>query len=122
LNPAEKLGGEVSRDEKVAVVDAYLNCFITKDLSQLSLAEDITFEGPNMPMLVGKQSVIGFLTVILPMIKGIRLKQHIVEGDYVATLFDMETVNGLDHVFDRIHVVDGKIQAIHAFYYPHQAS
>jgi hypothetical protein len=51
------------------------------------------------------------------MVKGIQLKQHIVEGDYVATVFDMETVNGVDRVFDRIHIVDGQIQSIHAFYY-----
>ena len=57
-------------------------------------------------------------TQILPMVKGIQLKQHIVEGDYVATLFDMETANGVDHVFDRIHIVDGQIKAIHAYYYP----
>jgi hypothetical protein len=71
-----------------------------------------------MPKLTGRQTIIGFLINILPMVKGIRLKQHIVEGDYVATLFDMETVNGVDHVFDRIHIIDGKIQGVHAFYYP----
>jgi len=30
------------------------------------------------------------------------------------------TVNGVDHVFDRIHIVDGEIKGIHAFYYPKQ--
>ena len=55
-----------------------------------------------------------------PMIKGIRLKQHIVEGDYMATVFDMETINGLDHVFDRIQVVDEEIKGIQVFYYPQQ--
>ena len=54
------------------------------------------------------------------MVKGIQLKQHIVEGDYVATVFDMETVNGIDHVFDWIQIVDGEIKAIHTFYYPKQ--
>ena len=110
----------MSREQKVAVVDAYLDCFVTKDLSKVRFADDITFEGPRMPKLVGKQNVIGFLTTILPMIKGISLKQHIVEGDYVATVFDMETINGVDHVFDRIHVVNGEIKGIHAFYYSQQ--
>ena len=55
---------------------------------------------------------------ILPMVKGVKVKQHIVEGNYVATVFDMETVNGVDHVFDRIQVVDGEIKDIHTFYYP----
>jgi hypothetical protein len=110
----------VSREQKVAVVDAYLNCFLTKDLSKVRFADDVTFEGPRMPKLVGKQNVIGFLKTLLPMIKGIRLKQHIVEGDYVATVFDMETINGVDHVFDRIQVVDEEIKGIQVFYYPQQ--
>jgi ketosteroid isomerase-like protein len=107
----------MSREEKVSVVEAYLDCFVTKDLSRVSFAEDVTFEGPRMPKLAGRATVLGFLEHILPMVRGIQLKQHIVEGDYVATVFDMETVNGVDHVCDRIHVVDGQIQSIQAFYY-----
>ncbi|MGA7313536.1 MAG: nuclear transport factor 2 family protein [Silvibacterium sp.] len=112
----------MSREQKVAVVEAYLDCFATKDLSEVSFAEDVTFEGPRMPKLTGRPSILGFLTQILPMIKGIQLKQHIVEGDHVATVFDMETVNGVDHVCDWIHIVDGQIKAIRAFYYPEQTS
>jgi hypothetical protein len=108
----------MSREEKIAAVEAYLDSFVTKDLSKVSFAEDVTFEGPRMPKLTGRQTILGFLTSILPMVTGIKLKQHLVEGDYVATLFDMETVNGVDHVFDRIHIIDGKIKGVHAFYYP----
>jgi hypothetical protein len=111
----------MSREEKIAAVEAYLDSFATKDLSKVSFAEDVTFEGPRMPKLTGRQTILGFLTSILPMVTGIKLKQHIVEGDYVATLFDMETVNGVDHVFDRIHIMDGKIKSVHAFYYPQLA-
>ena len=112
----------MSREQKVAVVEAYLDCFETKDLSQVSFAEDVTFEGLRMPKLTGRGTVLGFLTQILPMVRGIQLKQHIVEGDYVATVFDMETANGVDHVFDRIQIVDGQIKAIHAFYYSEKRS
>ena len=110
----------MSREEKVAVVEAYLDCFATKDLSKVSFAEDVTFEGPRMPKLAGRATVLGFLAHILPMVRGIQFKQHIVEGDYVATVFDMETVNGVDQVFDRIHILGGQIKSIHAFYYPKQ--
>ena len=108
----------MSREQKISAVEAYLDCFVTKDLSNLPFAEDITLEGPRMPQLTGRPMVLGFLAHILPMVKGIQLKQHIVEGDYIATIFDMETVNGLDRVCDRIHIVDGQIKSIHAFYYP----
>lgn len=108
----------MSREQKVAAVEAYLDCFVTKDLSQLPFAEDITFEGPRMPKFAGREMVLGFLSHILPMVKGIQPKQHIVEGDYVATIFDMETANGIDHVCDRIHIVEGQIKSIQAFYYP----
>src|SRR3954452_6990689 len=111
----------MSREQKVAVVESYLDCFATKDLSKVPFAEDVTFEGPRMPKLTGRPTILGFLTSVLPMVKSIQLKQHIVEGDYVATVFDMETVNGVDHVCDRIHIVDGEIKGIHAFYYPQQA-
>src|ERR1700733_6911959 len=104
----------MSRAQKVAAVEAYLDCFRTKDLSKVPLAEDVTFEGPLVQKLTGRQPIKGFL----PMVKGIQLKQYIVEGDFVATVFDMETVNGIDHVFDWIQIVDGEIKGIHAFYYP----
>jgi hypothetical protein len=115
-------GETMSREQKVAAVEAYLDCFATKDLSKVSFAEDVTFEGPGMPKLTGRQSLLGFLTHILPMVKGIQLKQHIVEGDHVATVFDMETVNGVDHVCDWSYIVDGQIKAIRAFYYSEQTT
>lgn len=45
-------------------------------------------------------------------------KVAVVEGDYVATVFDMETTEGIDRVFDRIRVLDGELKEIHSFYYP----
>ncbi len=43
----------MSREQKIAAVEAYLNCFTTKDLSEVPLAEDATFEGPLVPKLAG---------------------------------------------------------------------
>jgi hypothetical protein len=112
----------MSREEKVAAVEAYLDCFATKDLSRVPLAEDVTVEGPNMPKLSGRPTVLGFLGHILPMVKGVRVRQHIIEGDHVATVFDMETVHGVDRVCDWIHVVEGRIHAIRIFYYPERTT
>jgi hypothetical protein len=38
----------------------------------------------------------------------------------VATVFDMETINGVDHVIDLCLVVGGELKEVRAFYYPSQ--
>lgn len=112
----------MSRDEAIAVVESYLKGLATKDLSKVPFAADIAFEGPLVPRLVGRQSVAGFLTSIMPLLKRIEIKQHVVDGEFVATMFDMETVNGTNKVVDWLHVSGGQLKAIHSFYYPQVAS
>lgn len=109
----------MSREEKVALVEAYLKGLGGKDLSKVPFAVNVTFEGPRVPPLAGREAVVGFLTMILPAIKDVRIGQHLVEGDYVATTFDMVTNAGIDRVFDRIGIADGEISSIQSFYYPH---
>ena len=77
----------MSRSENITVVESYLNGLARKDLSSVPFAPGITFEGPLMPKLAGRETIVGFLTSILPLIRGIEIKQHIVDGDYVATVF-----------------------------------
>jgi hypothetical protein len=109
---------EMSRDETIAVIESYIKGLRSKDLSNVPFAADVTFEGPRQPRLTGRPNVIAFLTSILPAIKDIRIERHIVEGEYVATVFDMETIFGTDKVFDLLHVSNGQLKAIHSFYYP----
>ena len=108
----------MSRSENIAVVESYLNGLSRKDLSSVPFAQGVTFAGPLIPKLSGRETIVGFLNSILPLIKGIKIRQHIVDGDYVATVFDMETVNGVDHVVDLCLVVGGELTEIRAFYYP----
>ena len=108
----------MSRDGKVAVVEAYLRGLANKNLSKVPFAAEITFEGPLTSKLTGRDAVVGFLTGLFPAIKGIQVKQHIVEGDYVATVFDFETIYGVLPVFDRFHVSEGQLKEIHPFYDP----
>jgi hypothetical protein len=110
----------MSRSEKIGVVDRYFKGLIDKDLASVPFAANISFEGPLMPKLTGRDTILGFLNSILPMIKGIQVKQHIVDGDYVVTVLDMETVNGVDHVVDVCLIVNGEIAEVRAFYYPTQ--
>jgi hypothetical protein len=108
----------LSREEKVAVVEAYLKGLAGKDISKVPFASDVTFEGPRVPPLAGREVVIGFLRRILPAIRNIQIRPHIVEGDYVATTFDMETSEGIDRVCDRLRIQDGELKEIDSYYYP----
>jgi len=111
----------VSRDEAIAVVEAYSNGLAKKDLSKVPFAPDITFEGPRVPRLIGRKRVVGFLTSILPLLRHIHIQQHLVDGEFVATMFEMETVNGTDKVVDWLDVSGGQLRAIRSFYYPQVA-
>ena len=108
----------MSREEKIALVEDYLKGLAQKDLSNVRFAQDVTFEGPRVPPLAGRDAVIGFLTMILPAIQDVRIQDHIVEGEFVATTFEMVTIHGVDRVFDRIRVCEGELKAIQSFYYP----
>jgi hypothetical protein len=72
---------------------------------------------PNRQLGFVKAAASQYLTMILAAIKDIQIKQHIVEEEYVATVFDMETTDGIDRVFDRIRVLDGELKEIHSFYH-----
>jgi hypothetical protein len=73
----------MSRSEKIGVVDRYFKGLIDKDLTSVPFAANISFEGPLMPKLTGRETILGFLNSILPMIKGIQVKQHIVDGVFL---------------------------------------
>jgi hypothetical protein len=53
---ANKGGTQLLREEKVAVVEAYLKGLARKDISKIPFAMDITFEGPRVPPLPGGKS------------------------------------------------------------------
>lgn len=50
--------------------------------------------------------------------RGAEIQQHIVEGDYVATVFHLQTPNGVTAIVDKFRVVDGKLTEINRYYDP----
>jgi hypothetical protein len=71
----------------------------------------------GQPRLVG-QPAIEFLRGLFSLIRGIRIQQHIVEGAYCVTPFDLDTIHGTIPVLDRFHVEDGKLKLANPFYDP----
>ena len=106
------------RNKLITIVEGYLDGLRRKDLSQVAFDPHVTFEGPLSPRLTGERAVVDFLSGLFPAIKDIRVKQHIVEGEYVATVFDFDTTFGVIPVFDCFRVSNGKLIQIRPFYDP----
>ena len=106
------------RNKLITIVEGYLDGLKRKDLSQVAFDPHVTFEGPLSPRLTGERAVVDFLSGLFPAIKDIRVKQHIVEGEYVATVFDFDTTFGVIPVFDCFRVSNGKLIQIRPFYDP----
>lgn len=100
------------------MVEDYLTGLRTKDLGRVAFAPDVCFEGPTTPPLYGVEVLVRFLSAQFPAIRDVRVKQHLVDGDYVATVFDFDTVYGVIPVFDLFHVVHGKLQHIQPYFDP----
>lgn len=115
---------EASRREEITrVVESYVDGLGNKDLGQVPFAEDFSYESPLLVATLGKPRLVGreaidFLSGLFPAILGTRIRQHVVEGDYCATVFDFDTIYGTIPVFDRFHVVEGRLKVANPFYDP----
>lgn len=102
----------------VEVVESYLDGLRNKDLSDVPFDSDGIFESPLSPRLEGRVQVVELLTGLFPVISDIRIERHIAEGDYVATVFDLDTTFGVIPVFDCFRVSDGLLKQIRPYYDP----
>jgi limonene-1,2-epoxide hydrolase len=102
----------------IQVVEGYLHGLKSKDLSKVPFAPDVTFEGPLSAKISGIDAVRKFLTGMFPVIRDIRIKRHIAEGEFVATEFDFDTTFGVIPVFDCFRVSDGRLKQIRPYYDP----
>jgi hypothetical protein len=105
-------------NSNIEAIENYLSAIKTKDLSKAPLAADVIFEDPLTPRLIGKEAVLSFLSNFLPAINDVRIKQHISEGEYVATMWDADTSFGVIPIFECFRVVEGEITEIKAFLDP----
>ncbi|HSI76977.1 MAG TPA: DUF4904 domain-containing protein [Lunatimonas sp.] len=107
----------MTREEKIAIIESYIHGLGNGDFTKVPFAEDVSYESPLTPKLQG-QEAIGFLESLFPIMQGANVIQHIVEDDYVATVFNLNTPNGTTTVFDKFRVANGKLKEINPYYDP----
>lgn len=106
------------RESNIEAVERYLDAIRSKDLSRAPLAADIVFSDPLVGELTGEEAWHGFLNQMLPAIKDVRVKQHLAEGDSVATLWEADTVWGIIPIFELFRIEEGRIREARAFFDP----
>jgi limonene-1,2-epoxide hydrolase len=102
----------------IETVERYLDALKSKDLSKAPLAADVSFEDPLTPRLEGREAVLAFLSNFLPAFKDVRVRQHLSDGEYVATMWDADTSFGVIPIFECFRVVGGEIKEAKAFLDP----
>jgi hypothetical protein len=107
----------MTREGKIAVVESYIYGLGNGDFAHDPFADDVSYESPLTPKLSGK-GAIDFLAALFPIMRGAAIQQHILEGDYFATVFHLRTPNGVTAIFDKFRVVDGKLKEINPYYDP----
>ena len=102
----------------IEVVERYLAALRTGNLMDVPFAPDVTFESPLATRVSGRGAVIEALQDMLPAVLGVTVRDHIADGEFVASRFDLDTPFGRIEVFDRFRVVNGLLAEIRPYYDP----
>lgn len=108
----------MSPNVSVDVVERYLDALQTGDLDSVPFADDVSFESPLAARLTGRAAVKEALSAMLPVVQKVTVRDHVAEGEFVATRFDLKTPFGSIEVFDRFRVVNGLLAEIRPYYDP----
>src|ERR1700680_1785095 len=94
----------------IEIAETYLEAIRTRDLSKALLAPEVTLQFPRTPrQVVGRESVIEYLLALLPGTDDVKLERHMTGGEYVATLWQAETVWGTVPICSVFRISDGLI-------------
>jgi glyoxylase I family protein len=108
----------MSPNVAIEVVEKYLDALQTGNLIDVPFAADVTFESPLASRVTGRDEVLDALRGILPAVLGVDVRDHVADGEYVASRFTLKTSFGPIDVFDRFRVVNGLLAEIRPYYDP----
>jgi limonene-1,2-epoxide hydrolase len=102
-----------------AAATAFLNAMQGKDLSQAPLAASVSYTGPlSGEVIRGRDHVMRFLSVYLPVINNVRIVRHIADANFVATVWQADTSFGQISLVYVFRVENDQVVEIQAFYDP----
>lgn len=105
-------------EENIKIVEKFLDSLRRNELSQEFVAEDVRFREPMMGEGQGADALTAIVSGFYPAMHGLRVKQHIAEGEYVVTHWEVYGIFGTIPVLEKFRIRDGKIVEFEAFYDP----
>ena len=106
------------REENIKVVEQYINALKQKDLSIAPFAEEINFENPISGKDTGAENFRAYLTGFLPAMNDMKIIQHISEGEYIVTHWEIDGIFGIIPILEKFRVQDGKITEAFGYFDP----
>lgn len=106
------------KEENIKTVESYLNALRQKDLSLAPFADNLIFEDPIAGKNMGAENFKAFLLGFLPAINEVRVIQHVCEGEYVVTHWEIDAVFGIIPILEKFRVQNGKITEALAYFDP----
>lgn len=100
-----------TREEQVAIVEAYFDCFVRKNFDAIPISPNYTSRTPLAPDLRG-QAALDYFKLAAAGVNSIQIRLHIVEADRVATLLEEQTTNGPVEVMAMFEIRDGLIEKV----------
>ena len=107
-----------SKEDNIRIVETFLNCLKNKDLSGAPVGDDLYFTEPLMGEGKGSEALKAFVSGFFPALSDVRVLQHLADGDFVATRWEVDGIFGTIPVFELFHIAEGKIVEFRAFYDP----
>jgi catechol 2,3-dioxygenase-like lactoylglutathione lyase family enzyme len=106
----------------VEVVERYFEALRKGTLMEVPFADDVTFESPMIDRVTGRGAVVEALKPWLSQVRDVSVHDHLVDGDCVATRFELKTSVGRLEVFGRFKIVNGLLAEIRSFFDSRQAA
>ena len=103
------------RERKIKVIEQYFRCVVDGNLKALPLTDDYGSESPQSGVLEGEKAI-AFLGMIGAEMSDIRVVQHIVDGDFVATHFEEITARGILPVVGLFELRGDKVCFVRVFF------
>lgn len=102
----------------VEIAALYMKSLLNHDFSEVPFSDDVTFEGPMVPEIKGKQDVVEFLDEATRIITDMKVNKTITDGEHVVSIIDISVGPIVFPACEVMGISDGKITMIRNYYDP----